>query len=386
MNSGASIEIKELQKRYDNGFVALKGVDLKIESGEFLVIVGPSGCGKSTLLRMIAGLEDVEDGEIIINRKIVNDLSPSKRDIAMVFQSYALYPHLSSFENIATPLYIKDLNFFQKLPIVGRYTLGYKGKKEEISQKVKQIAQTLSIEELLDKKPSKLSGGQRQRVAIGRAMVRNPKVFLMDEPLSNLDAKLRVHMRAEISALHRKLGSTFVYVTHDQSEAMTLGSRIAMMHEGQLLQIDTPDEIYNNPRHLRVAEFIGSPKINTLSAEIAEDGFIRLFGKSIGIECPNREQENITIAIRPEALKLASEDDKIKWSAKVYHKENLGAYLLFYIEVEKSEKAVVRVGIGKDFNPEIGEEFFVKPTLKSIFVFDEAGERLECKRDEDYES
>jgi multiple sugar transport system ATP-binding protein len=386
MNNGGSIKIQNLKKRYENGFVALKDISLDIANGEFLVIVGPSGCGKSTLLKMIAGLEEIDNGEVFIDETIVNDLSPSKRDIAMVFQSYALYPHLTSFENIATPLYIKHLNFFQKLPVLGKFMPGFKTKKQEISQKVEQIAKILNIEELLDKKPSKLSGGQRQRVAIGRAMVRNPKVFLMDEPLSNLDAKLRVHMRAEISALHRELGSTFVYVTHDQSEAMTLGSRIAMMYEGELLQIDTPDKIYNNPRHLKVAEFIGSPKINTLKAKTDENGLIILFDKPIEVRCQKTNQQNITVAIRPEAIKLADDNDNIKWNAKVYHKENLGAYLLFYIEIEKSEKAVMRVGISKDFNPEIGEEFLVKPKLKHIFVFDVDGERIECKKEDSNEN
>ena len=378
MQTDTFIKIKALQKKYDNGFEALKNIDLDIKKGEFLVIIGPSGCGKSTLLRLIAGLEEITTGNIEIDNKIVNELSPSKRDIAMVFQSYALYPHLNVFNNIATPLYMKYLTNFQKFPFIGKFIGDYKNKQNKINEEVSKVSETLDIKYLLNKKPAQLSGGQRQRVAIGRAMVRHPKVFLMDEPLSNLDAKLRVHMRTEIAQLHRKLASTFVYVTHDQSEAMTLGNRIVMMHNGEILQIDTPDTIYNQPQHLLVAEFIGSPKINTFETIVNEKGSIVLFEQDLKLECLEQKNNKIIVAIRPEALKRANEKDAIRWRSKVYHKENLGAYILIYVEIEEKEKAILRIGINKDFNPEIGETFHVKPKIKHILVFADNGDRLKC--------
>jgi len=380
MSNEEFIKLSSLRKKYDNGFEALKGIDLDIKEGEFLVIVGPSGCGKSTLLRLIAGLEEIEQGEIKIDNKIVNELSPTKRDIAMVFQSYALYPHLSVFENIATPLNMKNLTNFQKMPLVGRFIGDFKKRQKDIKKQVLDTCKMLDIEHLVDKKPSLLSGGQRQRVAIGRAMVRHPKVFLMDEPLSNLDAKLRVLTRAEIAQLHRRLKSTFIYVTHDQSEAMTLGDRIVMMHEGKILQIDTAHGIYNNPKHLLVAEFIGSPKINTFDGSTDENGLIVLFDTPLKVQCQYSKNQSLTVAIRPEALKIADEFDEIRWESVIYHKEYLGAYILLYVEIEKKAKAVVRVGVGKDFDPAIDETFFVKPKLKHLLVFDNFGKRVECNK------
>lgn len=380
MSSTEFIKISSLRKKYDNGFEALKGIDLDIKEGEFLVVVGPSGCGKSTLLRLIAGLEEIKQGEIKIDGKVVNELSPTKRDIAMVFQSYALYPHLSVFENIATPLNMKNLTNFQKMPLVGRFIGDFKKRQKDIKQQVLDTCKMLDIEHLVDKKPSLLSGGQRQRVAIGRAMVRNPKVFLMDEPLSNLDAKLRVQTRAEIAQLHRRLKSTFIYVTHDQSEAMTLGDRIVMMHEGKILQIDTAHGIYKNPKHLLVAEFIGSPKINTFDGSTDENGSIVLFDIPLRVKCQYSKNQKVTVAIRPEALKIADELDEIRWESVVYHKEYLGAFILLYVEIKAKAKAVVRVGVGKDFDPDIDETFFVKPKLKHLLVFDNLGKRVECNK------
>ena len=239
----ANLSLSHVNKVYDNGFEAVKDFNLEIEDKEFIIFVGPSGCGKSTTLRMIAGLEDISSGELKIDGKVMNDVEPKDRDIAMVFQNYALYPHMTVFDNMAFGLKLR------KLP------------KEEIKEKVVHAAKILDLEHLLDRKPSALSGGQRQRVAMGRAIVRNPKVFLMDEPLSNLDAKLRVQMRQEISKLHRQLGTTIIYVTHDQTEAMTLGTRIVVMKDGVVQQIDTPYNLYNKPKNMFVAGFIVTPPI-----------------------------------------------------------------------------------------------------------------------------
>ena len=250
----ASISLKNINKVYPNGFHAVKDFNLDIEDKEFIIFVGPSGCGKSTTLRMVAGLEDISSGDLLIDGKRMNDVEPKDRDIAMVFQNYALYPHMTVYDNMAFGLKLR------KLP------------KAEIDQKVREAAKILDLEGLLDRKPKALSGGQRQRVAMGRAIVRNPKVFLMDEPLSNLDAKLRVQMRIEISKLHEKLGATIIYVTHDQTEAMTLGTRIVVMKDGVVQQIDTPHNLYNKPQNLFVAGFIGSPQMNFMDAKIAVNG------------------------------------------------------------------------------------------------------------------
>ena len=244
----ASLSLKNINKVYPNGFVAVKDFNLEIEDKEFIIFVGPSGCGKSTTLRMIAGLEDISSGELRIGDKLVNDVEPKDRDIAMVFQNYALYPHMTVYDNMAFGLKLR------KVP------------KEEIDKMVREAAKILDLEALLDRKPKALSGGQRQRVAMGRAIVRNPKVFLMDEPLSNLDAKLRGQMRIEISKLHQRLGTTIIYVTHDQTEAMTLGTRIVVMNAGVVQQVDTPQVLYDTPCNLFVAGFIGSPQMNFVDA------------------------------------------------------------------------------------------------------------------------
>ncbi len=250
----ASLSLKNVTKKYPNGFVAVKDFNLEIEDKEFIIFVGPSGCGKSTTLRMIAGLEDISSGELSIDDKVVNDVEPKDRDIAMVFQNYALYPHMSVYDNMAFGLKLR------KVP------------KEEIDQKVRNAAKILDLEHLLDRKPKALSGGQRQRVAMGRAIVRSPKVFLMDEPLSNLDAKLRGQMRVEISKLHQRLETTIIYVTHDQTEAMTLGTRIVVMKDGVIQQVDTPQNLYHRPCNKFVAGFIGAPQMNMIDAVVGKDG------------------------------------------------------------------------------------------------------------------
>src|SRR5574344_759302 len=248
----ANVVLKDIKKVYDETVVAVEEFNLEIADKEFIVLVGPSGCGKSTTLRMIAGLEEITSGELYIGDKLVNNVSPKDRDIAMVFQSYALYPHMTVFDNMAFGLKIK------KVP------------KDEINRRVHEAAKTLDIEHLLDRKPKALSGGQRQRVALGRAIVREPKVFLMDEPLSNLDAMLRAQMRTEIKKLHERLQTTFIYVTHDQTEALTMGDRIVVLDKGVIQQVDTPDNIYQNPKNTFVAGFVGSPQMNFLKATVWE--------------------------------------------------------------------------------------------------------------------
>ncbi|WP_416671711.1 ABC transporter ATP-binding protein [Egbenema bharatensis] len=288
----SSVTFEQVSKRYGHS-IAVKDLNLAIEDGEFLVLVGPSGCGKTTSLRMLAGLEEISQGNLYINGKRMNDIPARERDIAMVFQSYALYPHMSVFENMAFSLEL------QKVP------------KAEIKKRITSAAQQLEIESLLDRKPRQLSGGQRQRVAVGRAIVRNPAVFLMDEPLSNLDAKLRVQARAELSKLHRKLGTTFVYVTHDQVEAMTLGTRIAVMNQGILQQVGTPQTLYNEPRNTFVAGFMGSPAMNFLPARLVEqDGQLTVIGNTFTLTVPPDQRSPyapyrdrpVIFGIRPENL------------------------------------------------------------------------------------
>ena len=287
------IKISSVGKIYPNGTRALEDVNIEINDGEFVVLVGPSGCGKTTLLRMVAGLEDITEGEIFIGDKIVNEVAPKDRDIAMVFQNYALYPHMSVYDNMAFSLKLR------KLP------------KEEIDKKVKDAARTLEISELLERKPKALSGGQRQRVAMGRAIVRSPEAFLMDEPLSNLDAKLRVQMRAELGQLHTQLETTTLYVTHDQVEAMTMGDRVAVIRKGELQQIDTPREIYLYPKNIFVAGFIGSPSMNFVYADVKVSGDktmltfageeITCVGESLD-KLKKVDGKQIVLGIRPEAF------------------------------------------------------------------------------------
>jgi multiple sugar transport system ATP-binding protein len=289
----AGIVLKNVRKVFDNEVVAVENMNLEIEEKEFLVLVGPSGCGKSTTLRMIAGLDDANEGEIYIGDKFVNNLMPKDRNIAMVFQNYALYPHMRVYDNIGFSLKLS------------------KTSKSEIAQRVKQTAELLGIQDLLDRKPRQLSGGQKQRVALGRAIIRNPGVFLFDEPLSNLDAKLRVQMREEIKKLHQRLQTTVVYVTHDQVEAMTMGTRIVVMKEGVVQQVGKPLELYNNPANLFVAGFIGSPAMNLLEARLIEkNGLLFLRGESFELAIPDafkskyigKKDKDVIFGIRPDHI------------------------------------------------------------------------------------
>jgi multiple sugar transport system ATP-binding protein len=326
-----AIKITDVGKIYPNGTRALEDVNIEINDGEFVVLVGPSGCGKTTLLRMVAGLEDITEGEISIGEKVVNEVAPKDRDIAMVFQNYALYPHMSVYDNMAFSLKLR------KLP------------KEEIDKKVKDAAKTLEISELLDRKPKALSGGQRQRVAMGRAIVRNPEAFLMDEPLSNLDAKLRVQMRAELGQLHTQLETTTLYVTHDQVEAMTMGDRVAVIRKGELQQIDTPREIYLYPKNIFVAGFIGSPAMNFVYADVKISGkkaelsfgdeLITCDGESAK-KLEKMDGEQIVLGIRPEAFEDSNYAKDSEYSSSISIKvtllEQLGSdsYLHFYKDIK----------------------------------------------------
>ena len=328
----STVKLEHISKKYPNGFEAVKDFNLEIGDKEFIIFVGPSGCGKSTTLRMVAGLEEITGGDLYIDGKRMNDVEPKDRDIAMVFQNYALYPHMTVYDNMAFGLKIR------KLP------------KEEIDKKVHEAAKILDLEHLLDRKPKALSGGQRQRVAMGRAIVRNPKVFLMDEPLSNLDAKLRGQMRIEISKLHQKLGTTIIYVTHDQTEAMTLGTRIVVMKDGIVQQVDTPENLYERPGNKFVAGFIGAPQMNMVNADVAEKDGIHLefCGQSIRLD-ENRAKilkdkgyvgKKIILGIRPEdlhdagSIDRANKDACIHATIRVY--EMLGAETYLYFDMDQA--------------------------------------------------
>ncbi len=319
----SSIRLDNVTKRYPDGFEAVKGIDLDVADGEFVILVGPSGCGKSTALRMIAGLEDISDGELSIGDEVVNDKAPKDRDIAMVFQNYALYPHMSVRENMGFALKLKKVD------------------KAEIDKKVEEAATILDLTDHLDRKPANLSGGQRQRVAMGRAIVRDPKVFLMDEPLSNLDAKLRVQTRTEVARIQQRLGTTMVYVTHDQTEAMTLGDRVAVMRAGTIQQVDTPKELYEHPRNLFVAGFIGSPSMNFFPAEHTGDKIKLPFGEiSLPAHLRDVKAENVIAGVRPESFEAAAlapehhEGESFVFEIEVDLVESMGSELYAYFDYE----------------------------------------------------
>jgi multiple sugar transport system ATP-binding protein len=306
----------------------LRGIDLDIRAGEFITILGPSGCGKSTLLRIIAGLEPQSAGTVAIDGVSMDGLPPDRRDIAMVFQSYALYPHLTVAENIAVPLRMRRLTRLQRLP-GARALPAVRRIGASIGDAVQAVAATLRLESLLARKPAQLSGGQKQRVALARAMVRQPKAFLMDEPLSNLDAELRVHMRAEIAQLHRQLGATFIYVTHDQAEAMTMSDRVAVILEGELRQIASPGELYRDPDDLRVAQFVGTPRINVLPATATATG-IDVLGRPIARQSGLPAGTKLQAAVRPERLAVAGAG----MPGRVVYRENLGSDLFLHVAVD----------------------------------------------------
>ena len=324
----AGIKLESIHKNFGDTNV-IKGVDIEINNGEFVVFVGPSGSGKSTLLRMIAGLEDITSGILKIDDEEMNDVPPSKRELAMVFQSYALYPHMTVFDNLAFGLKLSKVD------------------KEEIQSRVQKVAEILQIHEYLERLPKQLSGGQRQRVAIGRAIIREPKVFLFDEPLSNLDAALRSDMRVELAELHEKLGTTIIYVTHDQIEAMTLADKIVVLNNGLVEQTDSPTELYNNPKTEFVAGFIGSPTMNFLRGDIVSERGADVYG------------------VRPEHILISLSEGKIK--GKLRHLENLGADTLYYIQTEDYQQIIVRMeGMGTHKK---GETLFLDYDDRNVHMF-----------------
>lgn len=332
----ASVKLTNVKKIYDNNVVAVSDFNLEIADQEFVVFVGPSGCGKSTTLRMIAGLEEISEGTIEIDGEVVNDLQPKDRDIAMVFQNYALYPHMTVYDNIAFSLRIKKMN------------------EDEVYQRVTRAAEILGITEYLLRKPRKLSGGQRQRVAIGRAMVRDSKVFLMDEPLSNLDAKLRNQMRAELILLRQHMNTTFVYVTHDQTEAMTLGDRIVIMKDGFVQQIGTPEEVFERPENLFVAEFIGAPKMNVVKTNLVlENGkyYVTPFGSKIEVDGKTGEllkekdiaSREVLLGVRPEHIVMADDKAENTIDGKVLVNEMMGSELHLHVQVAEGTNMIARI-------------------------------------------
>ena len=368
----ASLSLQGIQKIYPNGFHAVKDFNLEIADKEFIIFVGPSGCGKSTTLRMIAGLEDISGGTFKIDGKVMNDVEPKDRDIAMVFQNYALYPHMTVYDNMAFGLKLR------KVP------------KDQIDKAVREAARILDLEKLLDRKPKALSGGQRQRVAMGRAIVRNPKVFLMDEPLSNLDAKLRVQMRIEISKIHQRLGATIIYVTHDQTEAMTLGTRIVVMKDGVVQQVDTPQHLYEQPGNLFVAGFMGSPQMNFLDAQIAEKGgdLVAKVGeydvvipaaKAKVLKDGGYVGKTVVLGIRPEDIHdsqmfiEASPSVPMTSTVKVY--ELLGAEVFLYFDVNGTQ---VTARVDPRTNSKTGDTIKFAFDMEKSHFFDKETELVIC--------
>ena len=368
----ASLSLQHINKTYPNGFQAVKDFNLEIEDKEFIIFVGPSGCGKSTTLRMIAGLEEISGGTLKIGDKVMNDVEPKDRDIAMVFQNYALYPHMTVYDNMAFGLKLR------KVP------------KDQIDKAVSEAARILDLEKLLDRKPKALSGGQRQRVAMGRAIVRNPKVFLMDEPLSNLDAKLRVQMRIEISKIHQRLGATIIYVTHDQTEAMTLGTRIVVMKDGVVQQVDTPQHLYEQPGNLFVAGFMGSPQMNFLDAQIAEKGgdLIAKVGeydivipaaKAKVLKDGGYVGKTVVLGIRPEDIHdsqmfiEASPSAPMTSTVKVY--ELLGAEVFLYFDVNGTQ---VTARVDPRTNSKTGDTIKFAFDMEKSHFFDKETELTIC--------
>ena len=366
----ASLSLKNVCKVYPNGFVAVKDFNLDVADKEFIIFVGPSGCGKSTTLRMIAGLEEISSGELWIGDKLVNDVEPKDRDIAMVFQNYALYPHMTVYDNMSFGLKLR------KVP------------KPEIDKLVHEAAKILGIEQLLDRKPKALSGGQRQRVAMGRAMVRNPKVFLMDEPLSNLDAKLRVQMRIEIQKIHQRLETTIIYVTHDQTEAMTLGTRIVVLKDGIIQQVDTPQNLYDKPCNVFVAGFMGSPQMNLINAKVVQSGedVVLMFGGNT-VKLPEGKAQKlieagyvdttVIMGIRPEDLNdseviiNANPDCVIEATIRVY--ELLGAEVYLYFDIDEVN-CTARVNPRTTARP--GDTIKLGIDMTKLHIFDKDTEQV----------
>ncbi len=372
----ASLSLKHIYKKYPGGVTAVSDFNLEIKDKEFLILVGPSGCGKSTTLRMIAGLEEISEGELFIGDRLVNDVAPKDRDIAMVFQNYALYPHMTVFENMAFGLKLR------KVP------------KEEIKRRVEEAARILDINHLLERRPKALSGGQKQRVALGRAIVRNPKVFLLDEPLSNLDAKLRASMRTELTKLHKKVETTFIYVTHDQVEAMTMASRIVVMKDGLIQQVDTPQNLYDYPVNLFVAGFIGTPQMNFISCKLEKkdtDLYVTFGKNSIKVPADKANNpalkeyigQNVIIGVRPECIHddpahLASMPDSVM-NVTVDVTELMGAEIYLYLSFDGQEDATngknIIARVSARSTARAGDSIQVAVDASRMHIFDQDTER-----------
>jgi multiple sugar transport system ATP-binding protein len=375
----AGLTIRRAQKLF-GATTAVHDFSLDVGDGEFVTLLGPSGCGKTTLLRLVAGLETLSSGEIVLDGRAIHDLAPSQRNIAMVFQSYALYPHKTVAENIAFPLLMRAA-LPLRIPGLRRLVPGCRALDRQIADRIDPIARMLQIAHLLGRKPAQLSGGQRQRVALARAMVREPRLFLMDEPLSNLDAKLRTSTRAEIVDLHRRLGTTFIYVTHDQSEAMTMSDRVVLMHEGRIQQVGTPAELYRDPKSTFVAEFIGQPRINILPLRF-ESGAAYLAGQAIrnlpaqvdGVALPRAD---LRIGLRPEAFSLSEPGDPNSLTGRIHLLESLGHEThirLMLADVEVTVRAQPSAARALS----VGQPLAVRPAWTNALVFDESGVRAHC--------
>ncbi len=373
------MRLRGIGKAYGSTGV-LHALDLDVRAGEFLTLVGPSGCGKSTLLRIIAGLEVQDAGSVEIGDRSVDDLLPGDRDVAMVFQSYALYPHLSVGRNIATPLEMQRLTLAERLPLLRSLSPRRPRIMRGIRAEVAAVAAQLRIDHLLERKPGQLSGGQRQRVALGRAMVRQPRLFLMDEPLSNLDAKLRVHMRGELADLHARLGATFVYVTHDQAEAMTMSDRIALMDSGRILQLGTPADLYDRPGSLAVAQFIGGPPINVIDALADGGGGVSVGPVALPVPCSLPAGTPIRLGIRPEAVELAGATDGESGllPARLHRAENLGAEWILQCVLAGGDLLAARLS-GAAYNAAAlrpGSAVLLRIDGPHVHVFDVQGRRV----------
>ena len=377
----ASVSLQSIGKSFA-GVRVLSDINLDIADGEFLTLVGASGCGKSTLIRIIAGLEPQSTGSVLIDGHPVDHLRPHERHVAMVFQSYALYPHMKVFANIALPLVMSRLRMFERLPVLRWLSARRRSVMAGIADEVRAVARQLQIEALLDRRPSQLSGGQRQRVALGRAMVRQPAAFLMDEPLSNLDAKLRVHMRSELAELHERIGTTFIYVTHDQVEAMTMSDRVAMMDNGVILQLGRPGDLYARPANVRVAQFIGTPAINLLPARTSASGFVELFGHELPVRAGRSPGSALTVGIRPEALAPAAvghaRPGMHALVGRLRRSENLGAGQILHVDLvaPASGTVICSIATGPETLPGDSGELALLFAPASCHVFDADGQRV----------
>jgi multiple sugar transport system ATP-binding protein len=376
----ANVKLQGLAKSFGDVRV-LRDVSLDVHDGEFLTLLGPSGCGKSTLLRIIAGLERQTAGSVIIGDRAVDNLAPKHRDVAMVFQTYALYPHMTVAANLSLPLVMRRMSSLQRLPMIGSLMPGARAQKAAVARDVQEVATSLELQDLLERKPGQLSGGQRQRVALARAMVRHPAVFLMDEPLSNLDAKLRAQMRTEITGLRRKLAATFVYVTHDQLEAMTMSDRVAVMFEGRIVQLGSPQALYSQPATRQVAEFIGSPRINLIEATAQSDGIVFAADTQLPIQRGVPSGTKLTLGIRPESLHLAERGGAGVFTGRVQRTEYVGSDLLVYFHVLGQAEHLVLRTIPRSTATALRADTSIHVTVPrdQLLIFDNNGDALKAE-------